>query len=399
MRVLLVNSNRFKHPWPVVPLGISYVASSVEKAGHEVDTLDLCFSKNTVKAIYRKINDFMPDVIGIGIRNIDNSSIHNTIFLLDEVKSEVIDPFKRAFSGPLVLGGAAVGISGAEMLHFFDLDFAIRGDGEAAMVEFLRRLEANIPLEDMPGLILRRDGKIIEDNQPFFIENLDLLPVAGLHKYLDVRRYCQVGSPLVIQTKRGCTLNCTYCTYNVIEGSYYRLRDPKLIANEIESLVKETCINHIEFTDSTFNIPLNHAKAVLRELLSRNLDLRLGAMGLNPGSLDAELAGLMKAAGFQEVELGVESCCDDILESLGKNFRKADILRTANLLHEHGIPISWCLLFGAPGETRETIQETLDTVIRNASKWDLCRYRKWDSRLQRSTHRQRDAKAGTNLHP
>jgi radical SAM superfamily enzyme YgiQ (UPF0313 family) len=371
MRVLLINANRFKQPWPVIPFGLCCVAASVEKAGHEVKVLDLCFSKSPAADIQDIVQGWRPDVVGVSIRNIDNSAGYSTLFLLEDTKLNVIAPLKNVFKGPIVIGGPSVGISGAEMLDFLDLQYAIRGDGETAMVEFLKKTKDGLSLRGLGGLVIRENGHILEDNPPFRVENLDTLPPVKPQRYINLKPYQRFDSPLQVQTKRGCALKCSYCTYNRIEGGYCRLRDPKRIADEIEELVNETGINHIEFTDSTFNIPLHHTKAVLKAVIAKKMNLRLRTMGLNPGAVDEELADLIKEAGFRDVDLGVESGSNITLKGLGKSFRKKDVLQAGKLLQERKIPTTWYLLVGAPGETYETLQETFATVNKAASKWDL----------------------------
>lgn len=371
MRLLMVNSNRYKLPVPAMPFGLCYVSAALEKAGNEVRVLDLCFSKNCIRDISNAVSQFKPDIIGISIRNIDTVVHYKTLFHLHQVKEEVIDPIKKAFSGPVVIGGTAVGISGAEMLSYFDLEYAIRGDGEDAMVEFVRRMENNLPLNGLGGLVWRRNGEIVEENLPMRVPHMDALPRPRQYRYIDLKTHRKFRSPIQIQTKRGCGLKCTYCTYNIVEGHKYRLRDPQQVADEVEEIVKETGFNHIEFSDSTFNIPLDHAKAVLRAINAKKLDLNLQIMGLNPGAVDEELVDLMKEANFKEVQIGAESGSDAMLESLGKNFRKRDIFRTAEILHKADIPIMWYLMTGIPGETKKTLQETFDTMSRAAWEWDL----------------------------
>ena len=339
--------------------------------GHDVVFLDLCFSKNIDREIRLALSKFKPELVGVGIRNIDNASGYNTIFFIEQTKVEVINPLKSAFEGPIVIGGAAVGISGAEILHFFDLTLAIQGDGERSMVELSARLEKNLPLNGLGGLILRQDGMIIEENPPLPVTDMNALPSIKFARYLDVQRYRKYNSPLQIQTKRGCALRCVYCTYNRLEGSVYRFKDPLRVANEVETLVHETGIRHIEFTDSTFNIPLDHAKAVLRAIAVKGLNLRCRALGLNPSAVDEELVKLMKRVGFQDVDLGVESGCNQTLLSLGKNFDKEDMLKAGKLLHQANIPTSWFILLGAPDETEDTLHETLETIAKAASPWDL----------------------------
>ena len=371
MRVLLINSNRFKQPWPVIPFGLCCVASSLEEAGHTVEMLDLCFSYHPAKEIAGAVKEFEPEVVGVSIRNIDNSAGYNTQFLLEDVRQDVIAPLKQVFDGPIVIGGPSVGISAREILEYLDLEYAIRGDGEAAMIEFLRRLERSESLARMGSLVQRQNTTILQDNPPMKVHDLDKLPMARVYRYVDVHRYRKYGSPLQIQTKRGCALSCTYCTYNQIEGRHWRLRDPELVADEIEDMVKHTGIRHVEFTDSTFNIPLDHCKAVLRAIITKKMNLKMRTMGLNPGAVDEDLVELLKQAGFCDVDLGAESGCDRTLAGLGKNFCKSQVLRAGELLRAKGIPVTWYLLVGGPGETTQTLAETFATMDQAAGMWDL----------------------------
>ena len=379
MKVLLINSNRFKQPFPVMPAGLCWVASALEGAGHEVTLLDLTFSAedaaDPVAEIRREIAECLarvrPGVIGIGIRNLDNSTGFNTRFLLGEVRLEVTDPVKELFDGPIVIGGSAVGINGSEMLEYLDMKYAIRGDGEEAMITLCARLENGQGLDGMPGLTVRSGGKILHD---ILTENsipLDDLPPPRPHRFLDMEAYKRVDAPLTIQTKRGCALKCTYCIYNVIEGKTYRYRDPQLVADEIEMLYRETGIDRFEFTDSTFNVPLKHSKEVLRALIAKGLKLRLSAMGLNPRSVDEEFVDLLVRAGFMSVDLGVEAGNNTTLRTLGKNFNKTHVLQAGKYLHKAKIPITWHLLLGAPEETPETLAETFATLDKAVSPWDF----------------------------
>jgi radical SAM superfamily enzyme YgiQ (UPF0313 family) len=371
-KVLLINSNRFKHPWPVIPFGLCYIATVLEaESKHQVFFLDLCFSENCREDIRKSIRSFIPDVIGITVRNIDDTGGYNVHFLLEDVNYEVIEHCKKEFSGPIVIGGPSVGISGKEMLEYFDLEYAICGDGEVAMPEFVSRIENHMPVEGLAGLIIRREKIIIQENEPVRIQDLDSLPFPNLQRYLNLDKYRQFGSPLLVQTKRGCSFKCAYCTYNQIEGKEYRLRSPSLIADEIEKLVKQTGIKHIEFADSIFNVPLSHAKEVLRSVIARNLGLKLHTMGLTPAAIDEELIDLMRCAGFNEVDIGVESLCNTILEDLSKDFKLDDIIYTAEVLKKKKIPATWFIILGSPAETRETVLESLNTVRRIVSKWDL----------------------------
>ncbi len=370
MRVLLVNTNRYKQPVPVIPIGLCFVASALENAGHNVKLLDLCFSADPENEISKYLNNFKPEVVGLGVRNIDDASGFNMNFFLDDIKEKIVKPLKKQFSGPIVLGGPSIGINSKEILNYFDLEYAIKGDGEEAFLEFLDNLNKKSFLKT-GGLVVRRNNRITADNPPKFVKDISSLPFSNPGKYLDLTPYKLYKSPLLIQTKRGCALKCSYCTYNSIEGYEYRLKDPEIIVDEIEKLVDITGINKIEFVDSTFNIPLNHAKNILKIIIRKKLKLKISTLGINPGSVDEEFAGLMKKSGFVNISVALESCSDNTLKTLGKNFRVNDIFRTAEILHKKKIPVQWFLLLGAPGETEDTLKETFKNVKKASSLWDL----------------------------
>lgn len=371
MRILLINTNRCKVPFPVMPVGLCSVAASLEAAGHQVRVLDLCFSASPGRDIVAAVASFSPDVTGVGVRNLDTANGISPTFMLDRIKTDMIVPLKRAFAGPIVLGGATAGINGPELLSYFDCEYAVQGDGESAMCAFAQRMQAGQSVSGLPGLVIRHSGAVIEVNAPDFADNLDSLPVARPQRYLNLGLYKLYNTPFSVQTKRGCALRCTYCTYNRIEGRAYRLRSPAAVADEIEDFVTSTGIRTVEIVDSTFNVPLDHAKAVLAEIISRGLKLRLLTMGLNPRSMDNELAGLLKRAGFIEVCFGIEAMSGPMLESLAKNFTVDDVKAAANIIHKTRIPVIWYLLVGAPGETIDTVRETFSNISRTASPLDL----------------------------
>ncbi|HEV8247539.1 MAG TPA: radical SAM protein, partial [Polyangiaceae bacterium] len=178
-------------------------------------------------------------------------------------------------------------------------------------------------------------------------------------RWVDLEKYAARGGPYSIQTKRGCALKCSYCVYNNIEGHAYRLRSPKSVVDEIEVAVREHGVQKVDFVDSTFNLPLHHARAICEELATRALPVELSTMGLNPAGVTSELIGAMRRAGFKNVMCTPESAAEVTLKSLNKGFQKHALVRAAKALREVGMPTYWFFMFGAPGETMDTVRETL----------------------------------------
>jgi radical SAM superfamily enzyme YgiQ (UPF0313 family) len=363
MKVLLINSNQSKSPIPLVPIGLCYIASTLEENNHEVKLLDLCFSKNTEKDIKKTIENFNPGIIGITIRNIDNASGFKTDFLIEKVKNNVTVYCKKYFSGPIVIGGAAVGINPEEILDYTELEYAIYGDGEYAFLDFVNAIEKNKSIKKLKGLIWRKNGKTMVKNEQYMLKNLDKIPFARPYKYLDLTMYKLYNTTLQIQTKRGCALKCSYCSYNSIEGHNYRYRSPELIANELEDMVKNSKIKCFEIVDSIFNIPLDHAKKVLKAIIKKKIKFNSFSMVINPKFVDEEFADLLKEAGTTDVGIGAESANDKVLKLMGKNFNKKDIIKAAEIFKKKKINSKlWFLILGAEGESYETIQDTFKTI-------------------------------------
>ncbi len=196
--------------------------------------------------------------------------------------------------------------------------------------------------------------------------DLDTLPLARPHRWLDLPRYMAYNSSLGIQTKRGCALKCTYCAYNRIEGSCYRLKSVDRVLQEVDQAIVRGGASSIEFVDSTFNIPLNHCLNICRGLAEHQFKANFLTMGINPGVVTEELFDLLLQANFSEVSMTPETASPTMLESLGKGFTVEDIRQAAALARKSKLPIMWYFMFGGPGETEQTAQETfrfIDTYV------------------------------------
>jgi hypothetical protein len=190
------------------------------------------------------------------------------------------------------------------------------------------------------------------------------------YRFIDLEKYAARGGPYPIQSKRGCALKCSYCVYNNIEGHAYRLRSAEDVVDEIEEAALHGA-RSVDFVDSTFNLPLSHARAICEELARRALPIELSTMGLNPAGVTPELVLAMKRAGFKSVMCTPESASETTLASLAKGFKKHAVERAARALREAGIPTYWFFMLGAPGETLETAKETLAFCDEHIPKTDM----------------------------
>lgn len=345
-----------------MPLGLCSLAVSLEAAGFTPEILDLCFSRHPEHDIRRRIADWQPWAIGLSIRNLDSGDFLATRRYLPQA-TRFARACRETTSAPMILGGPAVSISPQRMLERLNAEYAVVGDGEESFVELLNRLKDGREPTGIPGVV-SRSASIPARILPAHVCDLQSLGLPQLDRWIDVRRYVRQGGHVPVQTKRGCGFRCTYCTYRVIEGARYRLRAPEAVADEIEQAVKDWHARQFEFVDSTFNHPSSHALEVCEAIRTCALRIELHTTALNPAATSRELLIAMRQAGFRSVVCSPDSASDEMLIRYRRGFTSQHIEQTAVWAREAGISVLWAFLFGGPGETEQTVKETLAFIER-----------------------------------
>ena len=368
MNILIISTNRNRLPMPVMPVGACMVAEAAERAGHSVRMLDLMFERDALAALQAAVVSGRPDVVGLSVRNIDNNDMRAPMFFLEDLP-KLVAAIRSLTDARIVLGGASLGVMPEDMLRFSGADCAVMGDGEVVFPLLLERLSAKRTYGDLPGVISRENNGYRKTacgiSGPF---NDVIAP--DFQKWLNVSAYRSQLSTVPVQTKIGCQFQCVYCTYRKIEGSAYRLGDPGSVADAVERL-SAAGLRDIEFVDSVFNAPLDHALDLCRALSTRKHNARLQSLELNPLHVNDELLDAMTHAGFVGIGITAESASDQVLRGLRKGFTTREVHAAADAVRRHKLPCAWIFLMGGPGETRETVRETLRFAEQQVRKSDV----------------------------
>jgi radical SAM superfamily enzyme YgiQ (UPF0313 family) len=352
MRVLLISANTETINMPTLPWGLLCVATAAREAGHEVGVTDLMMHGDPPAVLAGAIDDLKPRVIGISVRNIDDQTRAKPVFLLEKVR-EVIAVCRAHSSAPLVLGGAGFSIFPQPVLDYLQADIGLQGEGEIAFPELLRRTERGETLSGTPNLYVRGEGF---QGERLFAEDLDSLPLPEDNLLAPYLRLAQdLWIPL--QTRRGCGMNCSYCSTSLIEGHGLRRRSPGRVVEWISRRAGEG-FKRFYFVDNNFNIPVDHARELCRAMTEKRLDIEWRCI-LNPLGVDEDLVSLMAGAGCREVSLGFESGSERVLSRMNKKFTPDEVRRLAGALKRHGIRRNGFLLLGGPGETKASVEESL----------------------------------------
>lgn len=357
MRVLLLYSNRARILEPAPPIGLGYIATVTQRAGHTVRFVDLMMSDDPEADLRNAVAEFSPEVVGVSVRNIDNVVPQRLSWQLGEIH-DILAGIRKACAAPIVLGGPAISILQADALSRFDADYAVVGEGEIAFPQLLEAIGRGSGFDAIAGLCYR-EGDAIRFVEPVRQSRFES---SGMADWIQWPAYERGGAAWAIHTKRGCPLACIYCNYPGMEGRALRRRSAADVVDEIEEVKGRIGPRTFEFTDSTFNIPPAHAIEICEEILRRNLRVKLSAVGINPLGMTRELSVLMKRAGFISLVITPDAANETMLKNLRKGFSVDDVRRSAELARASGIHTTWFFLLGGPGETQETVEQTVSFV-------------------------------------
>jgi radical SAM superfamily enzyme YgiQ (UPF0313 family) len=361
LRVLLVSANREQLPSPVVPIGLLYVAAALRDR-HHVELCDLCFAEDPIAMARDAVRRFVPDVVGLGLRNLHENSYTGGDALI-EYYAELAAAIRSETRAPLVLGGGAITLQPNHLIERLGAAHAVIGEAERAF----RALVDAIARGETPARLVYGAAAETSGHRPVISltkagarhGDLDALPPPA-RDLVDPRYYAIDGTDNV-QTKRGCAFQCAYCDYPDLEGRKVRVRDPEAVADEMLARSKASGVTHAFLVDSVFNVPRSHALAVCEALVARDVPLPWVCYA-SPASMDEEVARAMARAGCVGVEVGADSGTARVLERLRKPFDLAQVVRARAALRDAGIADCHTFVLGAEGETVEEARGTLRFV-------------------------------------
>ncbi len=345
MRILLISANKNRTPYPVYPLGLSVVMNALLREGHQVDVFDCMFDSANI--LTDKLLSYIPDVVGISIRNIDNTNMNEPESYLDFVVN-ICETVKKTVSSKIILGGAGFSLMPEYVMSLTNADYGVVGEGEYVFVDILHKIaNGKRPLNQ-----ILYSSESSTDNE---ISSANYDGVL-LSKYYQLNGF--MGS---LQTKRGCLNKCVYCTYPKLEGNQINSRSPSAVVNDIERLIG-TGAKFLFFTDSLFNDSYGTYMPILREMKKRKITTPWTAY-FQPSGIESATVELMKETGLSAVELGADASTDITLKKLGKNFTFSDVKKSVSIFNDFEIPAAVYYIFGGPGETEETVHDGIANIL------------------------------------
>jgi magnesium-protoporphyrin IX monomethyl ester (oxidative) cyclase len=352
---LFNSSKKFLSVYP--PLGLEYIAATLEINGHYVEIIDLDAENPSKEKFKNLLLNF--DAVGISVF-INNYNIASDV--VKEIKK--IDP-----QIPIIIGGPHCTFVKKNIFSYIpSADISVESEGESVILDLVKYFEGNTKLSDIEGINYKENGKILSGKPLKVIKNLDNLPFPARH-LTEKYQYGKFDWGLrpkkrftTMISSRGCPYKCRFCTrFGNIKGWTYRRRSVDNIIEEIK-LISEK-YNSIMIVDDNFLADKKATNSIMDKIIELELNLELYILGARVDTAEYNLYKKMKKAGVKYVGFGIESGNQDVLDFYNKNITLKQTRKAINLSREMDFITQGFFIFGAPIETKKYIENTIQFAL------------------------------------
>lgn len=355
MKIVLVRP-KYKSHIITPPLGIGYLSSYLRKNGIEVKIIDALKENLELKSVVKIILKEKPDVVGITCL---------TAFYIEVCKlSRVL----KKHNYKVIIGGVHPTFLPYRTLRESKADFIVCGEGEKALLQILK---SNFKPKNIIGVYSQKNIKKVK-NTPFpqkaeAFMNLNQLPFPDWEQ-MNPNTYPKAphgaivkNFPIgIIMTTRGCPYMCSFCASRKFYDQSIRFRSIPNVIGEIKYLVNNFAIKEVHFEDDNLTLKRDHIEKLCRTLIKNKIDISWACPnGIRADRVDEKLLRLMKKAGCYLVAFGIESANPRILRNIHKLETIETIKKAISITNKVGIQSQGFFIFGLPGETKETIEESI----------------------------------------
>ncbi len=347
------------------PIYLSYTVAVLDEAGFDVSFIDAIMDELDIDEFAQRVRDLGPR---LAVVETSTPSIHFDLDTAAAIKELSPDTF-------VALVGSHVTYFDQEILAENPaVDGVIRGEFEYTSADLAKALEAGGNLNSVLGLTYRdagpskgsgRGGDVRRNPDRPLFEPLDRMPFPARHIVKGEGYRAGIysgGHPTAMISSRGCPYRCTFCLWpDVLYGHKFRARSAENVVDEIEQAVRVHGHDEIYFDDDTFTIDRQRVMDICRLIQERGLEKEVEWIAqCRVDTVDREMLEAMKAANCGYILFGVESGSPTMLKKMKKGITLDKVRQAFKLTAKVGIKTQAFFLFGIPGETQETIRETIE---------------------------------------
>ena len=367
--LLMTTAPPEKSPWGMAgklpPLGLAYVAAALEKNGYPVEIFDNYLMERSIEDVKLEVGKRQPQIVGITCSSLTYTRCIETAKAVKEACP----------SCKVVVGGPHPSYMPKTMLQHKEIDYAVIGEGEQAMVKLASSIlqnEQDNVIAKIPGVACKIGGEIVKTAAEF-ITDLDTIPVPARHMlpmkmYDRALSYLDVKPVDTMSILRGCPYQCAYCETRELWGTTCRIFSPQRVINEIKHMMENYGSRGIYFVGDNFTISKQRTSELCRLMKQNRFDIKW-TCETRADLISKELLTNMESVGCQTIFLGVESGSPSIQQKLNKDIGLQEVERSFELCRQVGIKTATSFMLGIPGETVNDMHATLKFAKRLNADW------------------------------
>jgi radical SAM superfamily enzyme YgiQ (UPF0313 family) len=362
MKVLLIRPNSTKDKqdtYVTFPLGIGYIASVLKKEGHCINIIDLTLENVDYKNLSKRVKAINPDIIGISALSYEYSQV-----------KKLSNVLKKDISRKIILGGHLASHNYDIVLNKTGVDICVLGEGELTAVDLVKNIS---DYKNVKGIAYKSStGEISLTPPRELIKDLDSVPFPA-YELFDMDRYSKMlmrdiylpkkflpkekeYRKISMEVGRGCPFNCNFCSKMF---KRIRRRSVQSVFNEMKYLKDNYNINVFGFQDELLFIN----KDYIADFCKKIEPLKVSWYGnARIDTISKEMIDLVVKNRCLLISYGVESGSEKILKSMNKKTKPEQIKKVLKMTMRAGMPINMGLILGYPGETEETVRNTVDML-------------------------------------
>jgi radical SAM superfamily enzyme YgiQ (UPF0313 family)/ADP-heptose:LPS heptosyltransferase len=332
---------------PLFPLGIGYLAAAMQ-LDRPVRSVHYRQFEDARKEVPRLIEDWQPEIVGLTCSTFNRGAVKRVCQWVRMAYPDI----------KVIVGGVHASFMYEQILRDFGANFVVIGEGELTLRELCTACEAGTSPRDVNGIAFLEGDQLIVTPRREPVADLDELAVPDYSFAAELMRTTGMG---FLISSRGCPVQCTFCSTSSYWGQRVRTNSPKRIVDEMELLIRNYGVKRIFFHDDTFNLGLNRVRQICHEITNRGLQIEWG-VSCRVTPVSEEMLDLMVSSGCRHICWGIESGSEKILAGINKKISLQQIRQAFELCQKHigTISVGAFVMVGNPGESEETIKETVE---------------------------------------
>lgn len=334
------------------PLGILYVSSCLENAGHKASVTDYWAEKYKKENLEKKVKE--SDAVGISITGFNLNESLQICKVIKEIDKDI----------PLLVGGPHVTIYPDKSLKDCNADLALEGEGEPSIIKIVDALQGKRTYNNIEGLYFWDGKKIKKGKPPTLVKDIDTLRFPSRH-LVEKYEYGYLfgskvgkGKATSMLSSRGCPMKCRFCQRNFFGMNTFRARTAENVFEELK-IVVEKKYRTVLFVDDNFLVDKKRAEKIMDLIIQEKLDVEMWAEA-RVTSADETLYKKMKKAGFKVIAFGIDGGNQEVLDFYNKKTTMDQIYKAVNMSRRLGFYTYGTFILGAPIEKEQHIMDSIN---------------------------------------